>query len=59
MDRDQHGTGSEHDEASEHKHDDAPAERGPAGATAPPGNPETDEAAVEKGEEQLGRIAGR
>ena len=27
--------------------------------TTPPGNPETDDEAVEKGEDNLGRIAGR
>lgn len=27
--------------------------------TSPPGNPETDDAAVEKGEDNLGRIVGR
>ena len=27
--------------------------------TAPPGNPETDREAVEKGEENIGRVAGR
>ncbi len=27
--------------------------------TSPPGNPETDDAAVEKGEDDLGRVVGR
>ena len=27
--------------------------------TSPPGNPETDDAAVEKGEDNLGRVVGR
>ncbi len=27
--------------------------------TAPPGNPETDDQAVEKGEDNLGRVVGR
>lgn len=54
----------------EHGQDVAQDERGaeeagrpnagdPEHNTTPPGNPETDEEAVEKGEENLGRIAGR
>jgi hypothetical protein len=31
----------------------------PAHNAAPPGNPETDGDAVEKGEEQIGRVVGR
>lgn len=31
----------------------------PAHNAAPPGNPETDSDAVEKGEEQIGRVVGR
>lgn len=35
------------------------AENDPAHNAAPPGNPETDSEAVEKGEEQIGKIVGR
>jgi hypothetical protein len=33
-------------------------ERDPAGPVEPRGNPESDDAAVEQGEEQLGKISG-
>lgn len=34
-------------------------EHDPTQDPAPPGNPETDETAVEKGEEQIGKVVGR
>ncbi len=34
-------------------------EHDPTRDPKPPGNPETDEEAVEKGEEQIGRVVGR
>ncbi len=37
----------------------AGGERDHAHASAPPGNPETDQEAVDKGEEQIGRVVGR
>lgn len=37
----------------------AHGEHDPVRSPAPPGNPETDEEAVEKGEEQIGRVVGR
>ena len=37
----------------------ADAEHDPIQHPAPPSNPETDQEAVEKGEENLGRITGR
>ena len=37
----------------------APSTDDQAHRTAPPGNPDTDREAVEKGEENIGRVAGR
>lgn len=49
----------EEDIAQDERHGDRPesgADEDVSQQTAPPGNPETDDQAVEKGEENLGRV---
>ncbi|HLL85859.1 MAG TPA: hypothetical protein VK387_00945 [Thermoleophilaceae bacterium] len=54
------GTDENHeDRAGADEQDAHPAGEDQAHRTAPPGNPEADEDAVEKGEDNIGRITGR
>ncbi len=64
MNRSDEGMTPEHEQdiAQEERDADEAGRRNagdPEHNTTPPGNPETDQEAVEKGEDNLGRIAGR
>lgn len=54
----QHEEGIAQDERDEVRADPA-ANQDVSQQTAPPGNPETDDQAVEKAEDNLGRVVGR
>lgn len=59
MTRDDEGTAPRHEEDSAGADHDATEQTDPTQNPAPPGNPETDQEAVDKGEEQIGKIVGR
>ena len=54
--------GTQHEDPSDHESaaESSPADYAdPGHRTAPPGNPDADQDAVEKGEENIGRVTGR